>query len=86
MYIVDTICWNLHWKIISSMFSLYFRGSTGAESRNAVETDPATLARRQKQIDYGKNSLAYDRYIEAVPKGERAHGMPRTPPKHRVYR
>jgi len=60
-------------------------GSTGAESRNAVETDPATLARRQKQIDYGKNSLAYDRYIEAVPKGERAHGMPRTPPKHRVY-
>ncbi len=35
------------------------------------ETDPHRLAQRQKQIDYGKNTLGYQNYIAAVPKAKR---------------
>ena len=49
------------------------------------EKDPVVLARREKQIEFGRNTLAYDRYIATVPKDKREPGMPQTPPKHRYY-
>lgn len=52
-------------------------GSAGAASDHdngsggggdGVETDPARLAQREKQVAYGKNTDAYRAYIKAVPK------------------
>lgn len=46
-------------------------------------TDEAILARRQKDIDKGKDSAVYRRYVEAIPKAERIRGIhPRTPNKY----
>ncbi|GFR46960.1 hypothetical protein Agub_g8610 [Astrephomene gubernaculifera] len=36
-----------------------------------ADLDPHRLAQRQKQIDYGKNTLGYQRYLEQVPKNKR---------------
>ncbi|ESN91012.1 hypothetical protein HELRODRAFT_148207, partial [Helobdella robusta] len=49
------------------------------------ENDPEILQRRQKQIDYGKNTPEYNSYLTQVPRSERTKFHPFTPEKNAKY-
>jgi len=59
------------------------RSSCGKPKEKEFDAD--VLARRQKQIDYGKNGVAYDNYVNKVPKDKRSFNLPRTPDKNVKY-
>lgn len=67
---------------------LALRGETPFPSKeeimNTLETDLDVIARRKKQIGYGKNTKAYTKYLETVPKKSRVKGVhPMTPDKYK---
>jgi histone RNA hairpin-binding protein len=53
----------------SKEFEVDYAAPTAQEVQR--ETDPHRLAQRQKQVDIGKNTRAYARYCELVPKHRR---------------
>lgn len=46
-----------------------------------VETDISVINRRQKQLDFGKNTVGYSNYLLMTPKAKRSKVDPRTPDK-----
>ena len=50
-----------------------------------METDIEVLKRRQKQIDFGKNTIGYQNYIQVIDRTKRTKVDPRTPDKFVKY-
>lgn len=48
-----------------------------------IETDAEVLRKRQKQINFGKVTSEYQRYVENVPRKKREPHHPKTPNKYR---
>ncbi|XP_015916987.1 histone RNA hairpin-binding protein [Parasteatoda tepidariorum] len=76
---------NLSTTSSSTMYSSDNELDSEKGSSKQIETDPEVLKRRQKQIDYGKNTRGYRRYIEAIPKPTREPHHIYTPKKHIKY-
>ncbi|GAQ79607.1 hypothetical protein KFL_000340100 [Klebsormidium nitens] len=69
---------------VTDQFALEDVNKDAFKKKVERETDAHRLAQRQKQIDFGKNTLGYERYLEVTPKAKRQKGDPTTPRIHQV--
>ncbi|KAK9880036.1 hypothetical protein WA026_008551 [Henosepilachna vigintioctopunctata] len=63
----------------------YYKDRKRKRKAEDIETDPDIIKRRQKQIDYGKNTIGYDTYTRTVPRFKREATDPQTPNKYLKY-
>jgi len=56
----------------SKSLNASFSAASASAANGAMETDMDVLRRRQKQIDYGKNTIGYQTYTTLIPKDKRA--------------
>mmetsp|Transcript_3544 Transcript_3544/g.7368 ORF Transcript_3544/g.7368 Transcript_3544/m.7368 type:complete len:246 (-) Transcript_3544:182-919(-) len=64
----------------SDAFALPSSGpDDSSKSQTAKETDPHRICQRLKQIEYGRHTLGYERYLAAVPKHKRKYKHPKHP-------
>lgn len=61
------------------------RLSTSSSTSSIYINDPEVISRRQKQIDYGKNTIGYQNYVKKVPRIKRTKEDPKTPNKNLNY-
>eukprot|EP01018_Ginkgo_biloba_P035491 Gb_20984 [translate_table: standard] len=59
---------NEEYDVLDVSHKFTIGASPSSTREKPLETDPHKLSQRQKQIDYGKNTLGYERYIEIVPR------------------
>ncbi|KAL5036621.1 hypothetical protein BDV3_005807 [Batrachochytrium dendrobatidis] len=78
----DSIDTGTSTEINSMVESLLTQSSRTSSLPNEPSSEERRLEQRQKQIDYGKNTVGYRRYLECVPKNKRQRGDPETPERH----
>ena len=76
---------NLKWKPMKRFSKGNHLYDYRIKSWKLVTLTYTIYCRREKQIEYGKNTVSYDKYIGMVPKESREDRMPRTPNKRRKY-
>ncbi|XP_065920748.1 histone RNA hairpin-binding protein-like [Dysidea avara] len=58
--------------------------SSNSDGGGEVVLSGHQLQVRQKQLDYGKNTPGYQRYVTLIPKWKRRKQHPKTPNKHQI--